>query len=481
MKKNALLSSVLTVILCLSLIAGSTFALFTSDTFVTIEVDAGRVNIKAGLTAPVLYSVVPDANGSEFDENGKPYSYELQQVNFANGGTASLDADNGIISLVNVTPGDKIEFSLNGENTSDVAVQYRYKLEVVDGHNLMSGFIVTVNGVKYASLASYVSDWNDLAVDDDITEVKLALELPVSAGNEFQELTAKVKLSVEAVQANADVTDTDAVTVKYITTVNDSAELASKLASEDYLHVFLNKDINDTLNVNFDMKDKTIDAAGHNVALNFGSGDKDNPITLENVVIKNIVDTPDETPAVVITSSAKGDVTITDSVLYNGSKTPYGSVAASGSAPTLDLTVERCKLFSGIGDTDANGNPVYGEKYGIYGTNINNLTVRDTEFTGFGSWAIIINGTTTGNIVISGCTFTDCAGIFKTSVAGGENWQTGSLNGNMTFANNKLVNCTMKDGKYISVTNLYGTLTFSNNTLNGVIATVEDMKGIVLP
>ena len=43
--------------------------------------------------------------------------------------------------------------------------------------------------------------------------------------------------------------------------------------------------------------------------------------------------------------------------------------------------------------------------------------------------------------------------------------------GNLTFANNTMVNCTMKDGTYMQVKNLYGTLTFSNNTHNGVVVT----------
>lgn len=492
MKKRTFLASIVTIALCLSLIAGSTFALFTSSTNVDIAVDAGRVNITAGLTAPVLYSVTPDAAGTEYDENGKPYSYVQQPATagqaantFANGGTAALDnrdngdgttTANGVISLVNVTPGDKIEFNLTGANTSDVAVQYRYKIECIEGYDLMSGFVVTVAGTKYASMASYVSAWEPLAVGSSMPEAELALELPVSAGNEYQELDAKIKVSVEAVQANADVSDTDAVSVKYITTVSDETELAAKLKSDDYLHIFVNEDMDNKLDINFDLKDKTIDANGNNVVLNFGNGDVNNPITIENVVIKNIKDTADETPAVTLTSSVAGDITISDSVLYNGSKAPYGAIAGNGVSTKLDVTVDGCKLISGTGATDANGDPVYGEKYGLYLTNSNNVTVRDTEFEGFGSWAIIINGTTTGNVVVSGCTFTNCAGILKSSVKGVEGWQTGSLDGNLTFANNKMYNCTMKDGMFMEIKNLKNTVTFSNNTHNDIVVTVEDMK-----
>ena len=41
MKKNRILSSIITIALCLSLIAGSTFALFTSTDEVDIAITAG--------------------------------------------------------------------------------------------------------------------------------------------------------------------------------------------------------------------------------------------------------------------------------------------------------------------------------------------------------------------------------------------------------------------------------------------------------
>ena len=483
MKKRILLSSIVTIALCLSLIAGSTFALFTDWDDIDISVEAGKVSITAGLTEPVLYSVQPDAAGAEFDENGKPYSYVQQPGNtFANGGTATLQAD-GTIKLERVTPGDKITFNLTGLNDSNVAVQYRYKLECVGGYDLMSGFVTTVEGTKYASMAAYTSEWNPLGTNvqidkdanDGLNGIPLAIELPVSAGNEFQELDATLKLTVEVVQNNADTSDTDAVTVKYITTVKDETELAAKLKADEILHIFVRNDINGKVVITEDLTDKTIDANDHNINIEF-NGNAVAPIKLENVSITNVKDTPDETPAVTITNNVSGDITITESEFYNGSKTPYGCIAANGSAPNLDVTVEKCKMYSGVGATDVAGAPVYGEKYGIYMTNANSLTVRDTEFFGFGSWAIMVNGTTTGNIVISGCTFNDCAGIFKTSVTGGKEWQTGSLNGNFTFANNKMYNCTMKDNTFMQIKELYGSITFSNNTHNDVVITVEDMK-----
>ena len=74
MKKKVLLSSILTIFLCLCLISGSTFALFTSKAEVNIVVKSGEVNMTAGIAITKLESVKADVNGTITDENGGTYS-----------------------------------------------------------------------------------------------------------------------------------------------------------------------------------------------------------------------------------------------------------------------------------------------------------------------------------------------------------------------------------------------------------------------
>lgn len=477
MNKKALLSSALTIVLCLSLIAGSTFALFTSQTDVSIAVDAGRVNIQAGLTQPTLYSVDPIADGetaTEYDENGKGYIYEKQDVTFANGGTAVLGdrvnedgtvTPNGIITLTNITPGDKIEFNLTGSNTSDVAVQYRYKFDVIDGYDLMVGCNVIVNGTKYASLATYTSEWNELLVGADIPEVKLALELPVSAGNEYQELDAKIKVSVEAVQRNADVSDTDAVSVKYITTADNAVELLDKITADEYLHIFLEEDVEGVVEITKSLKDKTIDANGNELHLSFKPGADGMAITLTNVVVTHL-----DTKTINFASGVNGNVSIIDSNFTSDVKLgPAGTnafISGKGTADdNLDVTVDGC-TFDGQGVID----------YGVYFMNVHNVTVRNCVIKNTKSWAMTVaNGTLSGNLVVSDTQFENCKGIAKAGVKGGTG--SGTLSGNFTFANNKMLNCVVKNDVYIDV-DLVGALTFSNNTMNDVVVTPDDMLGI---
>ena len=107
MKKKVLMSSIVTIVLCLTLIAGSTFALFTDKNEINIAVTSGEVDLTAKLSGLTISSVRPAtevekaaAERGELtlieDEYDGLYVYE-EKANgvFANSGTAKLnDAGN---------------------------------------------------------------------------------------------------------------------------------------------------------------------------------------------------------------------------------------------------------------------------------------------------------------------------------------------------------------------------------------------------
>ena len=222
MKKRILISSVLTIVLCFSLIVGSTFALFTSQVEYDISVTSGKVALTANASLAGVYSAKVDPNGNLAAPGYGNFSHELQTdaagnpVNtFANGGTAVYSK--GALTIKKITPGDKVELTVGAKNKSNVATKYRYVIKCTN-----TGDINTVNGVDY-SLAdvmvvtidgtvlvldnnnsyTYTSTWTDLAVGTDIGGVTLSIELPVSAGNEYQNLkNLEYQIIVEAVQAN---------------------------------------------------------------------------------------------------------------------------------------------------------------------------------------------------------------------------------------------------------------------------------------
>ncbi|MBQ5892709.1 MAG: hypothetical protein IIW78_00480, partial [Clostridia bacterium] len=100
MKKRILLSSFLVIALCSSLIAGSTFALFTDSTEANVAVTAGKVDVEATLSGLRTYSM-----GEETAVAGS----------FANGGTAEFTSEKALV-LDKVTPGDKVTFNVMIEN-----------------------------------------------------------------------------------------------------------------------------------------------------------------------------------------------------------------------------------------------------------------------------------------------------------------------------------------------------------------------------
>lgn len=220
MKKKALLTSVLALAICLCLIVGSTYALFTSQSELSVDVSSGTLAIKAELDGLKLYSVVADPDGEEEDENGNTYTYEERPDDtFANLGTATFE--NGVLTMTNITPGDKVSFTMKVSNSSNVLANYRYGIYCTSGQELMSGMIVTIDGTPYEALDHYVTAWEQLdpidpaATEELVKTVEISIELPVVAGNEYQTLSTSIYILVEAVQANGVVEGT--ADVGYIT------------------------------------------------------------------------------------------------------------------------------------------------------------------------------------------------------------------------------------------------------------------------
>lgn len=210
MKKKIIISSVVTIVICLCLVVGSTFALFTDNTEINIVVSSANVELEAELGDPILYSAKADATGTLVDENGNKYVHEKQTgAKFSNGGTASYDATNNKLTINQITPGDKIEFPLSATNTSDVTIQYRFVIQCTDADTekaLAKGtdpMFFTVNGKKLVIYdKQFVSEWETLIPGENMLETIITFELPITAGNEYQGLEANFKIIVEAVQGN---------------------------------------------------------------------------------------------------------------------------------------------------------------------------------------------------------------------------------------------------------------------------------------
>ena len=175
MKKKVILMSLLSVVMCMSLIVGATFALFTSESKVNIAVSSGSVNVQAS-----------------FNDVIELYSKDVPQTGtFANGGTATTDGRELI--LKGLTPGDKAKLIIDVENSGSVAALYRAKAQCEGDTTLYSGLNIVFDG-----------SWEKLPVGEN-AQIAVSVELPESAGNKYQGLETRIAFIVEAVQGNANV------------------------------------------------------------------------------------------------------------------------------------------------------------------------------------------------------------------------------------------------------------------------------------
>ena len=111
MKNKIIISSILTIAMCLSMIAGSTFALFTSNSEVNVTIGSAKVDIDVEASDLVYKSTLGETLGN-----------------------AKLDGNE--ITLTNLVPGDYVTFTLTVTNNSTVAVNYRALINVVTDNGL---------------------------------------------------------------------------------------------------------------------------------------------------------------------------------------------------------------------------------------------------------------------------------------------------------------------------------------------------------
>lgn len=222
MKKKVLLTSVMTIALCLCLIVGSTYALFTSQSNVNIAVTAGDVNVVANINS-----------GLKTWSLGQNKPTNNTDGSFANGGEAYID-DDGILVIERMTPGDSVEFTITVKNTSDILTKYKLSAVSTAAENVAQGIkdlseVLTVsasvtavnNGsnvarsfdMSYAEnndRRSFSSEWfsapaTDGATAATIMTITVTVTFPNRApelDNPYKKAQASMAFTVDAVQAN---------------------------------------------------------------------------------------------------------------------------------------------------------------------------------------------------------------------------------------------------------------------------------------
>lgn len=229
--------------------------------------------------------------------------------------------------------------------------------------------------------------------------------------------------------------------------ISDANELAAALYADGEARIVLDPSKEWNLTIDQDIKDKTIDFGGANGTIAFGAG-----VNAQNVVVTGIVDTDGKANSVKTDKAFTGDLTITNCAFVDASGAPNGAIVLAGG----DVTINEC-TFTGIG-----------KGYGIYnsGAKEGDLTITNSTFNDFGSWAIQINNALNGNLLIDNCVFDTPDGVLKV---------LSGVNGDFTFTNNTLIGCKGHDGAgpnalIVSTSAKWnplivsGTSTYANNT-----------------
>ena len=220
MKKKALLTSILTIVMCLSLSVGATFALFTSTSEVNIAVTSGTVDVKATVDT-LKYKTLTVKEWTAFDTDSNT-------TNFDNlGGSATVDGGN--VTLNKIVPGDALSFNVTVTNYSNVTAKYRTIIKNAEDSDeyLYSALDIKVNGYTFNGLVS--TPWTTIeGVNGSahLATIPVSIELPEEVdGAEYMGKTVKLLVVVEAIQGNAETED--------IISVTKDVEVSNGVITED--------------------------------------------------------------------------------------------------------------------------------------------------------------------------------------------------------------------------------------------------------
>ena len=183
MKKKVFMSSILTIAICLCLIAGSTFALFTSKVQTDVAITAATVKLVATIDERSL-EYKSDLIGGVLDESKAVINGNILDVKY-------------------MVPGDYFTFNILVDNQSNVTVDYKTVLSAAEDGGLWSGLEVsytvsTSNGVYPVDPSAY----SELAPGEDVV-VTVKVSFPWDRGDEYQNTGCRIAINVEAIQGNA--------------------------------------------------------------------------------------------------------------------------------------------------------------------------------------------------------------------------------------------------------------------------------------
>lgn len=190
-KKNVIISALLSIVMCISLIVGVTLAVATSDSKVNIAITGAKIEVVATVDET---SVQKKQLNTEYAADGSTYSGEVE-------------FDGGTVSLKNFVAGDGVKFNIIVKNNSTVTVNYRTLLSVENNSGLFEALKVVVNNETFDGNTLY-SSWQSIEVGSEDVTIAVTVELPETVSdNDYSGKTCSLVFGVEAFQGNLAVED----------------------------------------------------------------------------------------------------------------------------------------------------------------------------------------------------------------------------------------------------------------------------------
>ena len=190
MKKSKILfTAIMAIAICVSLMTGATYALFTGGEEVNVAITSGTIEVDAKLQdAPSLSS----EHGANLPETVLTYA-----------------VDGNTVSMTNMVPGDVVEFSIGVYNKSSVTIKYQTIVTIDGDDDLYEALEISVDGVNMVGGKEKESVWETLAPtntqseDEAFKVVSVKILLPIDAGNDYQGKTLTFCYAIKDVQGNA--------------------------------------------------------------------------------------------------------------------------------------------------------------------------------------------------------------------------------------------------------------------------------------
>ncbi len=460
--KKTVLSSILSIVLCLCLVAGGTFALFTSESKQNIAITSGNIKVVATLEKATdvdwIYTpetIVVPSTGDPIGSGIGANSADVENGVFGGGGTAVVNT-NGSVVVNGMVPGDKLNLMVNIQNESTVHMQYRVVVKYLDSEDLTTEITNSSYLAKLNGNTELIGAWTPVRFGETIAPIPLSVELPLTATQkEGDPESVTILVTVEAIQYNVDTAEPGTVTL-----VSTQTELLTAIegsfTSNTDTYIRLTKDIaiadltpddgdsnkwEDWALVQYTISnDLTIDGNGYTITgldhplLPFVQG-SNCALTIKNLTISNAEIISDNASWRGVGAFIKSVSDKMSSVVFENCKLTYSTIESDNYAGgfighvadhSVRVSVKNCEVNNSTIKADGSSGSIIGhlassaDVVDFYANK--NTILYESEEADTKEWRIgILFGTINGNVTENGYTQLNNISVSGNTLYQGEN------------------------------------------------------------